>query len=138
MKKKIWTILLAAMTAMQASAVDITDPNLIWDGKKIEDFKVYKDTKTIYIYTPGEFIALHDQWEHFRHSDDDQGYKGWTIYLMNDIDLNNRNIQPLTIGWYDGHRFGGNFDGQGHTIKNIYIGARRTTAHSSAGLTTAG
>ena len=124
MKKKIWTILLAAMTAMQASAVDITDPNLIWDGKKIEDFKVFKDTKTIYIYTPGQFIALHDKWEDFRHGDDDQGYIGWTIYLMNDIDLNNQNIQPLTIGWYDGHRFAGNFDGQGHTIKNIYIGGK--------------
>ena len=124
MKKKIWTILLTAMTAMQASAVDITDPNLIWDGKKIEDFKVFKDTKTIYIYTPGQFIALHHKWEDFRHDDDDQGYKGWTIYLMNDIDLNNFNIQPQTIGWYDGHRFGGNFDGQGHTIKNIYIGGK--------------
>ena len=122
MKKKIWTILLAAMTAMQASAVDITDPNLIWDGKKIEDFKVYKDTKTIYIYTPGQFIALHDKWENYKSGD--RGYSGWTIYLMNDIDLNNQNIQPLTIGWYDGHRFGGNFDGQGHTIKNIYIGGK--------------
>ena len=122
MKKKIWTILLAAMTAMQASAVDITDPNLIWDGKKIEDFKVFKDTKTIYIYTPGQFIALHDKWENYKSGD--RGYSGWTIYLMNDIDLNNQNIQPLTIGWYDGHRFGGNFDGQGHTIKNIYIGGK--------------
>ena len=120
MKKKIWTILLAAMTAMQASAVDITDPKLIWDGKIADKIYAYKDTKTIYIYTPGEFIALHDKWENFK--DHDRGYSGWTIYLMNDIDLNNFNIQPLTIGWYDGHRFGGNFDGQGHTIKNIYIG----------------
>ena len=124
MKKKIWTILLAAMAAMQASAVDITDPKLIWDGKIADKIYAYKDTKTIYIYTPGEFIALHDKWEDFRHGDDDQGYKGWTIYLMNDIDLNNHNIQPLTIGWYDGHRFAGNFDGQGHTIKNIYIGGK--------------
>ena len=62
MKKKIWTMLLAAMVAMQAGAVDITDPKLIWDGKIADKIYAYKDTKTIYIYTPGEFIALHDQW----------------------------------------------------------------------------
>ena len=112
---------MTAMAFVSVGAVDITDPKYIWDGT-IEDFKAYNDTKTIYIYTPGQLIALHDKWEHFRDGDDDQGYKGWTIYLMNDIDLNNHNIQPLTIGWYDGHRFAGNFDGQGHTIKNIYIG----------------
>ena len=113
---------MTALAFVSVGAVDITDPKLIWDGKIADKLYAYKDTKTIYIYTPGEFIALHDKWEDFRHSDDDQGYKGWTIYLMNDIDLNNHNIQPLTIGWYDGHRFAGNFDGQGHTIKNIYIG----------------
>ena len=111
-----------ALAFVSVGAVDITDPKYIWDGKIADKIYAYKDTKTIYIYTPGEFIALHDKWEDFRHDDDDQGYKGWTIYLMNDIDLNNHNIQPLTIGWYDGHRFAGNFDGQGHTIKNIYIG----------------
>ena len=119
MKKKIWTILLAAMTAMQASAVDITDPNLIWDGKKIENFKVYKETKTIYIYTPGQFVGLREYWGDY--DDDDQGYKGWTIYLMNDIDLNNHNFNDYTIGWNDDHKFAGNFDGMGHTIKNLKI-----------------
>ncbi len=122
MKKIILTFLMTALAFVSVGAVDITDPKYIWDGKIADKIYAYKDTKTIYIYTPGEFIALHDKWEDFRHDDDDQGYKGWTIYLMNDIDLNNHNIQPLTIGWYDGHRFAGNFDGQGHTIKNIYIG----------------
>ena len=119
MKKIILTFLMTALAFVSVGAVDITDPKYIWDGK-IEDFKAYKDTKTIYIYTPGQLIALHDKWESYK--DGKKGYKGWTIYLMNDIDLNNHNIQPLTIGWYDGHRFAGNFDGQGHTIKNIYIG----------------
>ena len=116
MKKIILTFLMTALAFVSVGAVDITDPKYIWDGKIADKIYAYKDTKTIYIYTPGEFIALHDKWEDFRHDDDDQGYKGWTIYLMNDIDLNNHNIQPLTIGWYDGHRFAGNFDGQGHTI----------------------
>lgn len=111
---------MTALAFVSVGAVDITDPKCIWDNTIADSIPVFKDTKTIYIYTPHQFIALHDKWEQFK--DGKKGYKGWTIYLMNDIDLNNYNIQPLTIGWYDGHRFAGNFDGQGHTIKNIYIG----------------
>lgn len=122
MKKNILTFLMTALAFVQVGAVDITDPKLIWDNTIADSIPVFKDTKTIYIYTPHQFIALHDKWEQFK--DGKKGYKGWTIYLMNDIDLNNYNIQPLTIGWYDGHRFAGNFDGQGHTIKNIYIGGK--------------
>ncbi len=113
---------MTALAFVSVGAVDITDPKLIWDNTIADSIPVFKDTKTIYIYTPHQFIALHDKWEQFK--DGKKGYKGWTIYLMNDIDLNNYNIQPLTIGWYDGHRFAGNFDGQGHTIKNIYIGGK--------------
>ena len=53
MKKKIWTMLLAAMAAVQTGAVDITDPTLIWDGETVADqIAAYPDTKKIYIYTP--------------------------------------------------------------------------------------
>ena len=124
MKKNIWTMLLAAMAAVQAGAVDITDPELIWDGVKTEQFVVHESTKTIYIYTPAHLIQLHHSAEDFENDDGDDNhhsYDDWTIYLMNDIDLNNNNIQPWTIGWTDTHRFAGRFDGQGHTIKNIYI-----------------
>ena len=116
MKKIILTFLMTALAFVSVGAVDITDPKLIWDGKT-EDFKAYNDTKTIYIYTPGQFIALHHKAEDFENGH--HSYDDWTIYLMNDIDLNNRNIQPWTIGWTDSHRFAGRFDGQGHTIKNI-------------------
>ena len=109
---------MTALAFVSVGAVDITDPKYIWDGN-IEDFKAYKDTKTIYIYTPGQFIALHHMAEDFENGH--HSYDDWTIYLMNDIDLNNHNIQPWTIGWTDSHRFAGRFDGQGHTIKNIYI-----------------
>ena len=109
---------MTALAFVSVGAVDITDPKYIWDGT-IEDFKAYNDTKTIYIYTPGQFINLHHMAEDFENGH--HSYDDWTIYLMNDIDLNNRNIQPWTIGWTDSHRFAGRFDGQGHTIKNIYI-----------------
>ena len=105
MKKKIWTMLLAAMAAVQAGAVDITDPELIWDGDKTEPPAAYWDTKTIYIYTPAQFVGLREYWGDY--DDGDQGYKGWTIYLMNDIDLNNHNFNDYTLGWNDDNKFGG-------------------------------
>jgi hypothetical protein len=122
MKNKILTVLLAVMAAVQAGAVDITDPELIWDGEKIANqIAAYPDTKTIYIYTPDQFVALRTLWDDFEAGD--QGYKGWTIYLMNDIDLNNHNFKDYTLGWNDDHKFGGNFDGRGHVIKNLKIDA---------------
>jgi len=119
MKNIILTTLTMAITAIGATAQEITDPDLIWDGSISSHLHV--ENKTIYIYTPADFIALHDLWDKYE-DDGHHGYDGYTILLMNDIDLNNRNIQPLTIGWTDSHRFGGRFDGQGHTIKNVYIG----------------
>ena len=120
MKKILLTMLLAAMAAMQTGAVDITDPTLIWDGEKVADqIAAYPDTKKIYIYTPDQFVALRRFWDDYENGD--QGYKGWTIYLMNDIDLNNHNFNGYTLGWNDDHKFGGNFDGMGHVIKNLKI-----------------
>ena len=122
MKNVILTAFLAVVAAVQAGAVDITNPDMIWDGEKIADkIAAYPDTKKIYIYTPDQFVALRTMWNDY--DDDDQGYKGWTIYLMNDIDLNNHNFKDYTLGWDDDHKFGGNFDGMGHTIKNLKIEA---------------
>ena len=121
MKKILLVMVLGAMALVRAGAVDITDPNLIWDGSTIEDFYADPEKMVIYIYTPGQFMGLHDKWDNYE-PDGHHGYDNWTIYLMNDIDLNNNNIQPLTIGWTSSHRFAGRFDGQGHTIKNVYIG----------------
>ncbi len=46
-------------------------------------------------------------------------FAGKTIKLGGEIDLDN---QPWTpIGTYDGGAFSGDFDGQGHTISNLYI-----------------
>ena len=116
MKKNILTVLLATMASVQAGAVDITNPDMIWDGVTIANqIAAYWDTKKIYIYTPDQFVALRTMWNDY--DDDDQGYKGWTIYLMNDIDLANHNFKDYTLGWDDDHKFGGNFDGMGHTIK---------------------
>lgn len=89
-----------------------------WDGSISSSLTV--DGKTIYIYTPADLAAIHDKWKDFP-EDGHHGYEGYTIKLMNDLDMNGRNFQALTIGWTSDHRFGGVFDGQGHTIKNLWI-----------------
>lgn len=89
-----------------------------WDGSISSSLKV--EGKTIYIYTPADLAAIHDKWKDFP-EDGHHGYEGYTIKLMNDLDMNGRNFQALTIGWTSSHRFGGVFDGQGHTIKNLWI-----------------
>ena len=114
MKKKIlaagcW---LLAMTATMAQ----TQPEP-WDGSVSNSLK--KSGKTIFIDYPSELAALHELWDDY--NDGDQGYKGWTIKLRADLDMNNRNFNDHTIGWNDDNKFGGTFDGQGHIIRNLKI-----------------
>lgn len=103
---------LLATTAIMAQ----TQPEP-WDGSISGSFK--KEGKTIFIDCPADLAALNKLWNDY--DDGDQGYKGWTIKLRADLDMNNRNFNGHTIGWDDGHKFGGTFDGQGHIIKNLKI-----------------
>lgn len=48
----------------------------------------------------------------------DKGFKGCTLTLTKDIDLNNKKWTP--IGTNDYH-FKGSFDGNNHTISNLYV-----------------
>jgi len=117
MKKIILTILLATITATVALA---DDKPSVWDGEA-EDTNIYldKETKTFYVYTAAQFAGLHKKMNDYMNGH--HGYDGYTILLMNDIDLNNKNFTHRTIGWDSDHRFGGKLDGQGHTIYNLYI-----------------
>ena len=104
---------LLAMTATMAQ----TEPEP-WDGKTASgSFK--KDGNTIFIDTPADLAALHKLWNDYDNGD--QGYKGWTIKLRADLDMNNKNFNDYTIGWNDENKFGGTFDGQGHIIRNLKI-----------------
>ena len=103
---------LLAMTATMAQ----TQPEP-WDGSISGSFK--REGKTIFIDCPADLAALHELWGDY--DDGDQGYKGWTIKLRADLDMNNRNFNGHTIGWNDDNKFGGTFDGQGHIIKNLKI-----------------
>ena len=103
---------LLATTAIMAQ----TQPEP-WDGSISGSFK--KEGKTIFIDCPADLAALHKLWGDY--DDGDQGYKGWTIKLRADLDMNNINFNDHTIGWNDKNKFGGTFDGQGHIIRNLKI-----------------
>lgn len=109
-------MLLVAFTATAALADEIS----VWDGEE-EDTNIDLDptTKTFYVYTAAQFAGLHKKMNDYMNGH--HGYDGYTILLMNDIDLNNKNFTHRTIGWDSDHRFGGKLDGQGHTIYNLYI-----------------
>ena len=112
MRKTILTILLMATTAIMAQ----TQPEP-WDGSISGSFE--KSGDTIFIDSPADLAALHELWDNY--DDGDQGYKGWTIKLRADLDMNNINFNGHTIGWNDDNKFGGTFDGQGHIIRNLKI-----------------
>ncbi|MBO7052179.1 MAG: hypothetical protein J6W24_05895 [Prevotella sp.] len=117
MKKILLTILVTALTATGVHAQEAPDPT-VWDGESVSSTLVAFDG-TIEIYTAADLVALHALWDTFK--DGDQGYKGWTIKLMNDLDMDNHNFNGHTIGWNDDNKFGGTFDGQGHIIRNLKI-----------------
>ena len=114
MKKIILTILLMAATATAVLAQSNPEP---WDGSISGSFK--KSSDTIFIDSPADLAALHKLWNDY--DDGKQGYKGWTIKLRADLDMNNKNFNDYTIGWNDDNKFGGTFDGQGHIIRNLKI-----------------
>ena len=71
------------------------------------------------VHNAAQLAGLRTKWGDY--DDGDQGYKGYTIKLTTDIDLNNINFNAYTIGWNDDNMFGGDFDGQGHIIRNLAI-----------------
>ena len=105
---------LLATTAIMAQ----TQPEP-WDGSISGSLKRDGKTKTIFIDCPADLAALNKLWNDY--DDGDQGYKGYTIKLRADLDMNNIDFNGHTIGWNDGNKFGGTFDGQGHIIRNLKI-----------------
>ena len=102
-------------TFLPLSAQEPQDPPAPWDGS-VSSFLNFDMDDNILIYTPADLAALNALWDDYN-----DGYKGYTILLMNDLDMNNINFNGHTIGWDDDHKFGGTFDGQGHIIRNLKI-----------------
>ena len=68
-------------------------------------------TKVHYIYNLADLKAFRDA------VNAGNGYKGQTIVLANNIDLNNEEWYPIGYDEY----FEGNFDGNGHTVSNLKV-----------------
>ena len=59
-------------------------------------------------------------------------FKGWTVTLTSDIDLANTAWTPIGTNADDSKKFQGTFDGENHTISNLYI--NQGAAYHAAGL----
>lgn len=110
----------------------IDDDSGINDGYLLLSWEVNQDSadgsKMLRIYTKQDL-------EEFRNSiNTGTTYEGWTVCLMNDIDLEGEFTEAYgghgsniwtTIGGMSGgtidHAFYGTFDGQGHTISNMVL-----------------
>ncbi len=81
------------------------------------------DTVT-YIYTADDLVKFRDS------VNVGNAYTGKTVYLMNDIDLSTV-CSSLLGSWEPINKFAGTFDGNYHTISNLYI---NSNLYADAGL----
>ncbi len=105
------TELQVSVAAVQGNASTVGRWNGTADTENFID-NIDADDKTIKIYTAEELAALAASVA------EGNTYAGYTIRLMDDMDLNNREWKPI------GSRtapFSGSFDGQNHTIYNLKI-----------------
>ncbi len=105
-----------AINAIQANAETVD----AWDGSvapEIPDENVNEESKIVEIYSADELAVVAKQVNSGENS-----YAGYTLTLMNDIDLNNQEWEP--IGYWNGnnsHPFKGAFNGNGYTVSNLKI-----------------
>ena len=79
-------------TFLPLSAQEAQDPPAPWDGS-ISEFLEEDMDNNIFIYTPADLAAIHNLWGNYK--DDDHAYAGYTILLMNDLDMNYQNFHGL-------------------------------------------
>jgi len=135
MTKKIFSLILAisVVLCIFAAVSPVSAANNVseWDGKltgwtyngqtSTEWFTAQKDNSVIEIYTANQLATLayfggRSSLSVWGGANSYCGDK--TIKLMTDIDLKNQ--QWLPIGYSISNIFAGTFDGNGHTIKNLY------------------
>ncbi len=99
----------------------------VWDGS----IKEVQEVNGVYEIKEGSELA----WIAQQTAGDNQ-FKGKTIKLMNDIDLNNRAWTPIgenSINNHPGKAFKGTFDGNGKTIYNLNVEST-VAVNAAAGL----
>lgn len=98
--KKIFTLSIMLCMALIANAQ-------VWDGTTKAEVTPVEGV--YHVTTAAELAWIAEQ--------SNAGEIDWNIVLDNDIDLGGKKWTPIGLANY----FNGNFDGQGHTISNIYL-----------------
>ncbi len=125
--KKITLLVLALLLVLtlfscqQQPEKKVYEPDT-WDGSVAEAFEGGEGTEeSPYLIATGSQLAYLA-----KSVNDGSSYEDKYISLLCDIDLNNIEWTPIGNGVldldpYKYHSFDGNFDGNGHTIKNLYM-----------------
>ena len=98
-----------------------------WDGTVAseEPETTEIDGEIYYMLEDGADLAWYSNKVNKGNTSDDSSNRESNAVLVNDIDLNSVNWYDYRIG--QGWNFAGVFDGQGHTIHNLYIETSTTT-----------
>ena len=123
--KKILSSVLAATMVLSTMSFSVLANNTVstWDGTAVDRSWYDADpTATSYtITTAAQFAGLAEICNTFPSNTSAYPFKGQTIYLDVDIDLDGHKFAPIGDASADKRYFYGSFDGQGHTVSNIYI-----------------
>ncbi len=129
MKKKLVSLLVAVGIAAGVAPVSVfADGTEVWDGSIAEDFAGGTGTKDDpYEIATGAQLAYLG--ENVKSGTYGEKYADTYFELTEDIDLGGKEWTPiaytaadLVMGGLAYYVFAGNFDGNGHTIKNLTIG----------------
>lgn len=102
------------------------DPT-IWDGLSVTEVT---DNNDVYEINTAAELA----WIAKTVNDGRSTFSGKTVKLMKDLNLANKSWTPIgSVVSYPSKTFAGTFDGQGHTISNMYA-VDHTANYASAGL----
>lgn len=101
-----------------------------WDGTSISEPETDPDDENTYlISTPAELA-----WVAQQVNGNKDNFKGKTLLLTNDINLNGHHWTPIgNVTSYPGISFHGTFDGQGYTISNL-TASDNAKGYAAAGL----
>ena len=123
LKKILASILaLTMMFSMMSFSVSAENTVSVWDGTIDRTWYDANPTADSYtITTAAQFAGIADICNTVASNTGVHPFKGQTIYLGVDINLNGNNFSPIGDASGDHRYFYGSFDGQGHTISNIKI-----------------
>ena len=133
MRKRKWTAVLLSvammLTMLPSTAFAKETKAEAWDGKAV-DTSWYAEDKTSYEISSADQLAGLSQLVN-----EGKSFKGKTVSLTDDIDLNNKEWTPIGKS---GKTFQGTFDGKNHVISNLSINTPKKNDIGLFGYTSGG